>query len=363
MEASEMKRSNTLIAKEEKIGLSRRKFIRNSALGMAGLTIGGRSIEGIAFSKAVNLTAAKSKVVLVKHSQVIDSAGKLQQPLLDKMLAKAITTFSGADSLQDAWRQYVTPEDLVGLKLNTLGLMDLQRSDYNQHFTGIIASITAGLRESGIQDKNIVVWDRSDQELQSAGFSIQKEEGRLRILGSNLSRREPGIGFASTSHAVGGKTTRLSRIFTEMNTALINIPLIKTHSNAVFTCALKNHYGTIENARDFHANNCTQPGIPEINALPEIKKKQKLIIVDALLIPIEGGPRWRRNFIRPCGALLVGTDPVAIDAVAADIMDGLRKKDSLEPLVGRIPHIELAEKLGLGTAQKDNIDLQSIELG
>ena len=162
----------------ETTGLSRRRFIRNSALGVAGLTLGGKLTEGISLPHIAAQSGAKSKIVLVKHSQVVDSTGKIQQPLLDKMLAKAISTFSGENSLKDAWRQYVTPEDLVGLKLNTLGLMDLQRSDYNQHFPGIISSITSGLRETGIQDKNIVVWDRSEEELQSAGFAIQKVHER-----------------------------------------------------------------------------------------------------------------------------------------------------------------------------------------
>jgi len=344
-------------------GLSRRKFIRNSALGVAGMTLGGKLTEGLSSPFTTAQSSAKSKVVLIKHSKVVSNAGKIEQPLLDQMLEKSMTTFSGKNSLQDAWRQFVSPEDLIGLKLNTLGLMDLQSTDYNHHFTGVVSSIVSGLKTSGIQDKNLIVWDRSDQELQSAGFTIQKEEGKMRIIGNNVTRREPGIGFNPKSHAVGDKSTKLSRILTDMNTSLINIPLIKTHSNALFTCALKNHYGSIENARDFHANNCTQPGIPEIAAIPEIQTKQKLIIVDALLIPIEGGPRWRRNFIRPLGALLVGTDPVAIDAVAVQLLDKLREKDNLEALNGRVPHIDLAEKLGLGTAQKDKIELISLELG
>jgi uncharacterized Fe-S center protein len=72
---------------------------------------------------------------------------------------------------------------------------------------------------------------------------------------------------------------------------------------------------------------------------------------------IEGGPRWNRRFIRPFGGLLVGTDPVAVDAVAVGLMDELRKAEGMEPLAPRVPHIGLAEQLGLGRSKPADIDL------
>jgi len=109
---------------------------------------------------------------------------------------------------------------------------------------------------------------------------------------------------------VGGLTSRVSRILDEVTTSMINICVPKTHGGAVFTNALKNHYGTVDNPGRMHGNNCTNPGIPEVNAIPIIRKKQKLVVSDALLMVIEAGPRWDRRFIRPFGGILVGTDPV-----------------------------------------------------
>ena len=39
------------------------------------------------------------------------------------------------------------------------------------------------------------------------------------------------------------------------------------------------------------------------------------LIADAVLCVYDGGPRWRRNAIAPLGTILIGTDPVAVDAV------------------------------------------------
>ena len=143
---------------------------------------------------------------------------------------------------------------------------------------------------------------------------------------------------------------------------MINICVPKTHGGAVFTNALKNHYGTIDNPGRMHANNCSNPGIAEVNTIPIIRKKEKLIVSDALLMVIEGGPRWDRRFIRPFGGILIGTDPVAVDAVALQIIDDAREKDGMERLAAQVKHLPLAEALGLGNSRLENIDLVSISL-
>ena len=76
------------------------------------------------------------------------------------------------------------------------------------------------------------------------------------------------------------------------------------------TGSIKNHFGSIDNPREFHPNNATNPGIPEINVIPVIRDKQKLIIADALLCVFDGGPRWNRDKICVNNEIIIGTDPV-----------------------------------------------------
>jgi hypothetical protein len=111
-----------------------------------------------------------------------------------------------------------------------------------------------------------------------------------------------------------------------------------------------------------HANACSDPGIAEVNAIPIIRKKEKLVVSDALLVVPERGPRWTRNYIRPYGGVIVGTDPVAVDAVALQILDDLRQKDGLDRIAPRVPHLALAEKLGVGKSRLEDIDLVSLTL-
>ena len=336
---------------------NRREFLKQGAFAAAGLAATGRI--GSAFGRLLESPLAspeKSRVVLVRNAAVVDAAGKVENALLERMLDKAITAFSGQATAADAWRKYFAPEDVVGLKINTLGNADIKGMATTMHFASVIGAVAAGLRKAGVADKNLVVWDRSEEEMKEAGLTMQGDPGRMRFIANKVSRRDAGE-YAETANPVGGLSSRVSRILDQVTTAMVNICVPKTHSGAVFTNALKNHYGTIDNPGRMHANNCSNPGIAEVNAIPIIRKKQKLIVSDALLMVVEGGPRWNRRFIRPFGGLLVGTDPVAIDAVAVSLMDELRKADGLEPLAPRVPHIGLAEQLGLGRGKLADIDL------
>ncbi len=340
---------------------SRRRFLKQTALTAAGWAAARKLAPGFERWLDPRLTAEKSKVVLVRHKSVVDASGKVQSPLLQEMLDKAITTFTGQSSISDAWRRFISPEDIVGLKINTLGCQDVRGTDYTRHFPAIIEAVARGLRGIGIKDRNIVVWDRSEEEMKEAGLTIQPNPGAMRFIANKPGRRDPGE-YAATSYPVGGGSSRVSRILADVCTTLINIPVPKTHGNSIFTCSLKNHYGTIDNPNRYHANNCSDPGIAEVNAIPIIRQKQKLVVCDDLLIVTEAGPRWDRRFIRPFGGVLVSTDPVAVDAVALSILDDLRKTDGMEAIAPRVPHIALAEKLGLGKSRLEDIELVTINL-
>ena len=352
---------------------SRRRFLKYGALGALSLAAArsgfGALVDGVeaGASKtavppgAFRAAASKSRVVIVRHPAVIDAAGKVQAPLLQELLDKAVTTFSGEPTVADAWRRYFSPDDVVGLKVNTLGLQEIKGMDYTQHFAAMNNALAAGLRAAGVKDGNIVVWDRSEEEMSEAGLPVQKEPGRMRFMAFKAARRDPGD-FAPATYPVGDKSSRVCSILADVCTALINVPVPKTHGRSGITGALKNHYGSIDNPWEFHDNGCSSPGIAEVNAIPVIRKKEKLVVSDALMIVPEGGARWTRRFIRPFGGVVVGTDPVAVDAVLLKIIDDARAAEKFDPLAPQVRHLPLAESLGLGQSRLENIDLVSLTL-
>lgn len=118
---------------------------------------------------------------------------------------------------------------------------------------------------------------------------------------------------------------------------LINIPVLKGHCQTGLTCALKNLKGCIpdQEKRNFHRMGLHRP-IAYLNKL----LPQHLIIVDGLMGDLdfeEGGNPVQMN------RLIAGTDPVRIDAYAAQLLGyGLEE----------IPYIGLAGQLGVGEADE-----------
>jgi len=336
--------------------LSRRDFIKKTSLGTLAIAAVGELPAKI-LDPFYATSGTKSKVILVHHSEVVDEAGRIQQPLLQKMIDKGVTTFSGENTIADAWGKYFSADDIIGLKVNALGMADLNGMDYAQHFTAVTDAIASGLKKAGVKEENMIIWDRNDEELGQAGFTINRDPKAMRVIGNKKQRRGSDAQFNPKSYPVGKSSSRVCSILADQCTALVNIPVPKTHGSAAFTGALKNHYGTIDNPSELHPNSCTNPGIPEVNTIPMIRKKQKLIVCDAMLVAIDGGPRWRRRFTKPYGGILVGTDPVAIDTIALKILDKKRAEDGMDPIASRALHIPLSAKLGLGTDNPDNIEL------
>lgn len=344
--------------------IPRREFLKRTALGTMGVAIAHPLMKGPLSSQS---SVSGSKVVLVRHPEVIFADGTVQRPLLKQMIRRALTEFSREKSLAGAWSRFVSPNQTVGIKLNTLGLSRIRSSRLIDHYDAVTSVLTEELKTAGVDEKNLIVWDRSDDELMNAGLKIQKDPGKIRVMGVIGSRRQRGSdGVAEYYHPkeylLGEKKVKLCRLLTDQCDALISVPLLKHHQNAGVTGALKSHFGTIDNPMQFHATGCVNPGIPELNAIPVIRKKQKLIIADCLMGLFHGGPWWDPRYAWPYGGIIVGTDPVALDTVLLNIMDEKRTSQGMVPISESIRQLKLSEQLGLGTSDLNKINLKTIKI-
>jgi uncharacterized protein (DUF362 family)/NAD-dependent dihydropyrimidine dehydrogenase PreA subunit len=127
---------------------------------------------------------------------------------------------------------------------------------------------------------------------------------------------------------------------------VINLAKLKTHSLTLLTCAVKNMFGTIPGFRKGEQHKLF-PKPPEfadmLVALYRVMKPA-LTIVDAVMAMEGNGPSSGRPF--ELGLLLAGTDAVAIDTVAGDII-GYPE--------GFIDTTRIAAAQGLGTGTLDGI--------
>jgi uncharacterized protein (DUF362 family) len=139
----------------------------------------------------------------------------------------------------------------------------------------------------------------------------------------------------------------------------VNVTVLKDHSLAGISSALKNMYGAIHNPNKYHDNNCS-PFCAHVFNLEPIRTKTRLNVIDAYRVQYQGGPGYRSNYIDYYGGILLSTDPVAVDAIGMEIVENFRKKHGMQSLAedGRpVRYLEPAQEIGLGVADREKIDL------
>jgi hypothetical protein len=137
---------------------------------------------------------------------------------------------------------------------------------------------------------------------------------------------------------------------------------MKDHMMAGITGALKNHYGSFDSPSRCHGNRC-DPFIADLNLIPAIREKTRLIVMDALRPMANGGPILRRDALWDYHSLLVSRDPVAVDAMSWKIIDERRKETGLPSVAesGREPiSIATAASKGLGVNDFDKMEIIKI---
>lgn len=290
-------------------------------------------------------SASRSRVVVARKSAVFDAAtGKVSRTALKELLRRAVSQALRMDDPVRACRKLFRPTDVVGIKVNTLAGRGL--SSHPE----LVALLCDLLTTAGVAPNRIVIWDRSDRELEAAGFTLNRSGSGVRCIGTNDD-------YDWTPREWGPGASCFSRLLVSELTALINVGMLKDHDLAGVSAGLKNLYGVIHNPNKYHDNGC-HPYVAHLAAHPLVKRKLRLTIIDGLIAQCHGGPARSSRWVWPWGGLLVSTDPVAVDAIAHQIIDARRRELALKTLAeeGREPMwIAEAAKLGLGEARLDRI--------
>lgn len=332
---------------KEQEGASRRDFIKTLAASAVVLGTG----DGLAFAETAHATAGKSKVVIATDSSLRDGAGAVDSKRILALLDRAMESYYGTHDPVEPWKRLVHPGQTVGLKVNTIAGPGLSTN------VQLVAAVTERLQQAGIQPHNIIVWDRTNRELERAGFHLSSASNAVQCFGTDA----PGVGYESQPESYGSARCRLSKILTQHCDVVINIPLLKHHSMAGMTLSMKNMFGVIDNPRDCHANGCN-PGVADVAALPTIRKKVRFTIGDATTCCYEGGPGFKPEYVWQHNSLLVGHDLVALDFTGWQIIERKRAEKGLKSLqaAGTAPgYIAAAAEAhrGLGTDDPRRIRL------
>jgi hypothetical protein len=356
-------------------GISRRKLIQTAAAGAAAGAILGMGLarrapgaEAPVESTAAGKQAAGTsgaKVVSV-HAEAAFAGTALDAKVVAGMLDKGAAAFAGGDGAS-LWKSLFTPADVVGIKLNCISRGVKPNKE-------LIDAVVANLKIAGVKENNIIVWDRfEDQLVRRARLKVNTGPDGVRIYGTekandNLSGYDKDVFYESDADTADyrgdtGNRSLVSKIVTQDCTKIINMPVLKDHNQAGITACLKNlSFGSINNTARFHKEPMwCSPAVADVCAIPAVRSKTVLHILDALRVCYNGGPDCPNPaFITNFSTIYIATDPVACDTIALEVVEKLRKDAGLpdpDHTSGHPVHIADAAKKGLGVGDRAKIQL------
>jgi hypothetical protein len=287
---------------KEKI-VTRRDFLRVAAGAAMAATLGSRILGEVH-------AGPTAKVVLIRDAEVLGDQGKIRGGILQSMLDEAVKSLLGSNEPLEAWRELFMSSDVVGIKSNSWGRMPTPKE--------LEAAIKRRVLDAGVAEKNIDIDDRG-------------------VLNNSV--------FLNA-------------------TALINVRPLRTHHWAGVGTCLKNYIQFVPNPSAYHDEGCSPLG--KIWTYPVVKGKTRLNVLSALTPQFygRGANFFDKRYVWPYKGLVVGTDPVAVDAVGAHLLQAKRIAFFGEDRALDVPpiHIMVADKTyHLGVSDLSRIQL--IKLG
>jgi len=308
-------------------GVSRREFLMISSC--AAISVSTPLADVLA---AIRRASAKSRVVEVSSEEVLAPDRRPVAEIVQQMLDEGMKALTGKRSVADAWREFVSPREVVGVKFNGVS------RDFHNCNQIMLEAIAKGLMSAGVRRSNIVPIETSVPQ----------------------GMKRPLSGFDTEIDYGAGKTC-LRKYLTQQIDVLINVPDLKDHGGAGVTISMKNLYGCVNNPFEMHDGNC-DPYIAYVNALPIILEKRRLNICNGIRGIFQGGPRTEPQNAWDHRAIIISTDPVALDTIGLGYVEEQRKRRGIRPIGDRARHIQTAASIGLGTNDRARIDHVKISL-
>ena len=282
--------------------ITRRDFLK----GTAGLLLASSGLTATPHSATAQ---AKIRVVVIRNMGVVGPNSEINRNILQAMLDESACILTGEKETRLAWQSMFTKADIVGIKTNAWRYLPTPKE-----LEGVIQQ---RLLDVGIPSGNISIDDR-------------------------------GV----LDNPVFNKAT-----------ALVNVRPVRTHHWSGVGSCLKNYIMFVRQPSAYHDEGCSDLG--KIWTYPVVKGKTRLNILCALTPQFfgRGANFFDRRYVWPYKGLIVGTDPVAVDAVGAELLRRKRiahfgddRALDVQPV-----HISVADKkYKLGVSELSRIEIVKV---
>jgi hypothetical protein len=293
--------------------ITRREFIKRSSLAAVGGAVfltqpewARLKADGVAEAAGA---AEKTKVVLVRNKSVLDEKGRPIYEVVLEMLDAAVNELTGKPDPVAAWKTFIKPDDIVGIKSNVWTFIPTTPQVEN--------ALKQRVMDAGVAEADIAISDRG-------------------VL------RDPVFQKA---------------------TALINARPMRSHHWSGVGSLIKNYIMFVPDPDNYHDDSCAR--LATIWNNPLVKGKTRLNVLVMLTPQFHGvGPHnFNPKYVWSYYGLIVSFDPVAADATGLRIIQAKRQEFFGEdrPLSPPAKHIFTADtQYGLGTADPNKIELVKI---
>jgi uncharacterized protein (DUF362 family) len=324
------------------------------------------------------------QVVKVHSEKALDTSNDtVDRALVKQMLATGMKSLTGDANEAEAWRRFISPADVVGIKVNCSGAPRICSAPE------VVGAIADNLVAIGVPAANIYVYERFENQMRTVPYAKFLPDG-VRTWAAETSRGsilgyDPHTYLETSFFGEEDTRSNLVRLVAEKLTKIVNVPNLKEHQAAGVTGCLKNiAYGNFSNMDRSHRNaeTHTRTFIGALASTEPVRSRVVLNVMDGLRGVWHQGPFSRDPRFRFYPKLMMfGTDPVAMDRQVLDIVEAKRKAEGATSLWERSReflgdnrdpkynafirepgHIEYASKLGLGVYDPEKIKVRVIEL-
>lgn len=291
------------------------------------------------------------------------------------MVDRLVTHVTGEPGIQQAWQSLVQPGQTVGINVSA------RAAELISTRPELVRAVVESLSDAGVPKSRLVVWGRDPR------FMARYREA---LPGVRVVSTLNGVGYDPETLVSAPKLGRLiwgdlefepiplamdeeaerrnlsnrshfSRVLTSEVDLVINLPVLMEHvstgmAGALFEAAIPN----VDNWRRFvDGRDGGDPFIPQVYS--ELPRPVVLHLMDALFVQYAGGPEPHPNYSHRYRTLLASLDPVALDRVAFEKLEGFRREAELPALEGMATYINTAGRMRLGVSDADRIDLRRLE--
>jgi len=298
---------------------------------------------------------------------------------------QGMTALTGHADARDSWAQFITPSDVVGIKVNCSGAPDIMSNPV------VVAEVVKNLMAVGVAPERIYIYERFPDQIESVHYDKFVPRGvniyAVEKTRSSIVNYDPRAYVEVDFFGEEDTRSNLIRMVSEKFTKIVNVPNMKDHQAAGVTGCLKNMaYGNFSNVARSHQyeKTNTYSFIGTLASLEPLRSKTVLHVMDGLRGVWHGGPfSTNAKFRFFPKKMMFGTDPVAMDRMMADVIDAKRAQEgavsvwnrSMEHVsstpgdnpnlchfVRETGHIDFAGHLGLGVSDPAKIKMRTFEI-